>query len=508
MNLQTRTFLTVLFSAAMLVVLLALGLKLSMDRGLVEYLNSKQKVTFAPVVQMLEDLYERDGNWNEVRSNPDRYDAMVRSLLPRNQSFPGGSLQPPHRPDRQQRPGPGHPQPPDRRMPGPGPEGRRPLPPGQDTHPSAAPAVRLLDVDKSLIAGPVLPFRESINIRLQARNKHIGWLNVPGADPVGDDFELDVIKVVQESLVLLLLVLFVVALLATTLMVRPLVQSLRQIAVILHRFADRQYLNVEVPARQDEIGQVYRDLSQLGETLSEAETMRQRWFANISHELRTPLTVMKSEVEAMQDGVRPLNREQVQILADQINQLHHLVNDLSDLANAEAGSLRFRKEVADIAELISTHEPQWQLMAANAGLLLSVSTTPEVLVWADAIRIQQVLDNLLANACKYTEVPGQIRLSLTTEYDQALIVTEDSAPGVSQADQTRLFDYLYRADSSRNRDTGGSGLGLGIVQRIVEGHDGRVSVRDSVLGGLCVEVRFPLFNDNSGDNEAGQQPDG
>jgi two-component system sensor histidine kinase BaeS len=134
------------------------------------------------------------------------------------------------------------------------------------------------------------------------------------------------------------------------------------------------------------------------------------------------------------------------------------------------------------------HEPAF----ASAGLRFTVALPREpVIVEADATRLQQLLDNLLANSRRYTQAPGEVKLELTQDDLQARIDLHDSAPGLPGAHLARLFERFFRGDSSRNRETGGAGLGLAIARNVVVAHGGRIAARASPLGGLWIEVQLP-----------------
>jgi two-component system sensor histidine kinase BaeS len=155
--------------------------------------------------------------------------------------------------------------------------------------------------------------------------------------------------------------------------------------------------------------------------------------------------------------------------------------------------MSYRKQECDISELLGELSVSLQSKLSQTGLELETHfpTTPIVL-FADPERLHQLFLNLFNNSINYTQAPGKIRASLSTHEQQIVFIIEDSAPGVEPALHEKLFERLYRAESSRSRETGGAGLGLSICRNIVEAHAGQINIDTSELGGLKVSVCLPL----------------
>ena len=256
----------------------------------------------------------------------------------------------------------------------------------------------------------------------------------------------------------------------------------------------RGELGVRLPlTRSDEIGDVMRNVNHMAESLQRLDGTRRRWMADMSHELRTPLAVLRGEIEALVDGVRPLNAAAMLSLREDVLRLGALVDDLHLLAMADLQALPCRYADTDAVELVQTVLDRCQRRAAEAGLSLVWSHAPpaDVVVCWDERRIEQLLVNLVENSLRYTDAPGQVQVSLVATPTEVRLAVADSAPCVPAADLPRLFEPLYRADLARSRHTGGSGLGLAIAVAIAASHQGRMEAKDSPLGGLCVEVRLP-----------------
>jgi signal transduction histidine kinase len=233
---------------------------------------------------------------------------------------------------------------------------------------------------------------------------------------------------------------------------------------------------------QDELGELGRSFNDMAEKLSQAETLRRNMVADVAHELRTPLAVMQANLEGIQDGVLPLDQEQVETLHAQTLLLSRLVSDLRLLSLAEAGQLQFDFQDIDAGRVLRQVADQFasQLQQREVSLILNA---PEGLppVHADSDRIRQVLSNLIDNAMRYTPAGGTITLQVSDNGDGIRISVTDTGTGISSEDLPHIFDRFYRADHSRARISGGSGLGLAIVKKIVEAQNGRVGAESPAV---------------------------
>lgn len=253
-------------------------------------------------------------------------------------------------------------------------------------------------------------------------------------------------------------------------------------------------LGVRVPTqRGDEIGDLVRNINAMAENLQRIESARRRWLADLSHELRTPLTVLRGEIEALVDGVRPLDAAAVASLREDVQRLGTMVDELHLLAMTDLQPMPCHFADEDAVQIVDSallhHEP----LAATGGLTLQWAAKPDrhVPVRWDATRIGQLVANLLQNSLRYTDAPGTVEVALRVEQERVYLSVADSAPGVPEADHARVFEPLYRADAARGR-SGGSGLGLAICAAIVQAHGGQITASGSPLGGLCIEVTLPI----------------
>ena len=245
-----------------------------------------------------------------------------------------------------------------------------------------------------------------------------------------------------------------------------------------------------VSVGHDEIGQLAQAFNSMAASLEESELERRTLTSDIAHELRTPLSNIRGYLEAIQDGVVEPTAEVVASLHEEALLLQQLVDDLQTLSLAEAGHLRLHLEPVDLAVLATQVVTAYQAQAESAGVtLVAVGTaSPRPL---DAVRMRQVLGNLIGNALRHTPAGGTITVSVVADGEGLRVAVADSGEGIAPEHLPHLFDRFYRADPSRARATGGSGLGLAIVQKLAQAQGGEASVESTLGQGTTVSVRWP-----------------
>ena len=268
---------------------------------------------------------------------------------------------------------------------------------------------------------------------------------------------------------------------------------LRQAQVAAGRLAQGELTVRLDPRGNDEFTDLALDINAMAASLQQLEASRRRWLAELSHEMRTPLAVLRGEVEALIDGVRPVNAQALVSLQEEVTRVTRLMEDFHQLALSDLRALPCNFMLADPLELVQQAVARFAGRAQAAGLQISaLCRAPTGAVRWDPQRIQQLLDNLIENSLRYTDAPGRVEVSLAATGAGLLqISVQDSAPGVPVQDLQRVFEPLYRADASRSRRSGGSGLGLAICSAIARSHGGQVRAEPSPWGGLRVVVSLP-----------------
>lgn len=231
----------------------------------------------------------------------------------------------------------------------------------------------------------------------------------------------------------------------------------------------------------------------LGKRHDRAQDLREHEdLANFSHELRTPLSVLAARLEAMRDGIRPLNAEQLGLLAGSVTELEDLIDQFHQLALAETGRLACHADHLTLEPIIQAGLDDIGQRLTDRGLTLVSRLTPDIDVLGDAKHLRQMLRYLLDNCERYTEAGGSVIVTLQAHHGQATLSITDTGPGVSETQRRSLFERFYRTDTSRSRTTGGRGLGLALVRALAEAQGGKVRAFHSPEGGLGIAITLPL----------------
>lgn len=335
---------------------------------------------------------------------------------------------------------------------------------------------------------------------VRIRNEVVAMVRMAQLKPVPSEVELRFLNTQYQSIIALacalLLIALVVALWISGHWVRPLIE----VQAATERIAQGEFETRLHTTRTDEIGDAMRNINQMAAGLTKLEGARRQWIADMSHELRTPLTVLRGEIDALIDGVIALTPKAMLSLREEVLQLNALVDDLHLLAMADLKALPCYFEEVDAAQLLEGMVQRFTLRANQLGLTLSFDAeieAPMTVRW-DAKRIEQLVGNLLDNSLRYTDSPGQVVLRLRSRAQtQMVIEVEDTAPGVTANDLTKIFEPLYRADTSRGRLSGGSGLGLAICAQIAKAHHGVIRAEASKLGGVLFHLELPNLGDEA-----------
>lgn len=247
---------------------------------------------------------------------------------------------------------------------------------------------------------------------------------------------------------------------------------------------------------RDEIAQLGGAFNRMAASIQAGEERQRRLTGDIAHELRTPLANLRGYLEALRDGVVEPTPDLLASLHEEALLQQRIVDDLQDLALAEAGALTYHPTEVDLRELLETSRTAHHAQAETAGITLALEAPRPVFVTADPDRLRQVVGNLVGNALGATAAGGIVALSLVPRGESAVVEVRDTGKGISAQDLPHLFDRFWRADASRGRATGGSGLGLSIARQIVTDHRGTIEVRSTVGVGTTFTVVLPTAPDS------------
>lgn len=236
-----------------------------------------------------------------------------------------------------------------------------------------------------------------------------------------------------------------------------------------------------------EVRRLVRTFNAMAERLQTNEDARRNLLADVSHELRTPLTIIQGNLEGMLDGLYPRDDAHLAPILDESRVMARLIEDLRTLALAEAGALTLQREPTDLAELARDAAAAFQAQADAAGVTLAVDAPEAVTADVDAVRIRAVLNNLIANALRYTPSGGSVTLSVVRDGDRARVEVRDTGRGIPPEALPHIFDRFYKG-----RDSSGSGLGLAIAKQIVELHGGEISAESEAGVGTRINCVVPV----------------
>jgi Signal transduction histidine kinase len=239
-----------------------------------------------------------------------------------------------------------------------------------------------------------------------------------------------------------------------------------------------------------EIDELTTTINNLAETLEKHENLRKRLTADVAHELRTPLATLQSHLEAMIDGIWKPDTERLISCHDEIIRLNKMVGDLEKLARYENENLILNKTDFNVTETIKHILSNFEKDFANKEIEVYLTGADE---WinADKDKISQVMVNLISNALKYGKQGGSVDINIIGFVNKTEISVRDNGMGIPSEDLPHIFERFYRADKSRNRMTGGSGIGLAIVKAIVDAHKGSISVNSKLNVGTEFTVLLP-----------------
>ncbi|AOT10767.1 ATP-binding protein [Pseudoalteromonas luteoviolacea] len=221
---------------------------------------------------------------------------------------------------------------------------------------------------------------------------------------------------------------------------------------------------------------------------------KEKMLADISHELRTPLSVLKLHIEALEHGLFEDNNKAYGKINEKISQLNSLITDVYQLSQAENNAIALNEQIQCVQTLSQNYSYDIKRMTENHALTFSseISIPEGSTINIDKPKLDRVVDNLCKNTCLYTDSPGKVVFKMYQDKHHLNIQIEDSSPTVTDEELPKLFERLYRVESSRSRATGGSGLGLSICKSLVELMSGSIDIKRSNLGGLDISIALPL----------------
>jgi two-component system sensor histidine kinase BaeS len=454
-RLPLKLFLAIAGAIAGLTLVSYLVFTWTFERGFVQYVNRADDARLELMTDRLADVYAREGGWAALAPDPDRWAAMSRDALGLPSSADPGQ--------------------------------RRELPLTID------PRLLLLDADRTVLIGRPEAAAGAVLKPIETGGRTVGYVGyVPRIERL-QSLEQVYLRRQHQAFAAVTVGMVVAAFGLAAGLAYWLSRRVRALVHLTNALIRGDYTVRLAPRGHDELAQLARDFNTLAATLAAAQEARRAWIADIAHELRTPLAVLRAEIESLQDGVRPLNQDNVASLAHETGRLTRLVEDLHTLSLSDRGALSYHREPVDVADAVRDAVAAQRLQTEGRDLDVRLDLEDGTLVFADETRLAQVFANLMQNSLRYTDAPGRVAIAVRRDGDRVIVDWHDSKPGVAADELSHLTERLYRVESSRSRASGGSGLGLAIARAIVEGHGGTLSVAASPLGGLGVRLVFPRW---------------
>ncbi|NUU01592.1 ATP-binding protein [Herbaspirillum robiniae] len=454
-NIRLKLFYAMLALIVVLIVAINGAGHYIFNRDFLGYLNEQAQQRMEDMVPRVEQAYREHGSWEFIRGNPRTWFELMKPAIVEHSGAAVGPT----------------------------------FTPSDLT--GATLRFSLLDANRKFVIGypNVGPDARLRPILLD--DAIVGWVAQTPFESVIGAVDLRF----QQSQFLAQIIIAVVAIMLAAFMVvrisGVLLQPLTRVARATHRLAGGDYsTRVEIESG-DEVGRLAQDFNQLAMALERNEKLRREFMADVSHELRTPLGILNGQLEALEDGLLQPDEHTIRSLKSEVEHLNKLVGDLYDLSLADAGALAYRKADLDLAPLLRDAVQSCEERFRKRGLALSAQLPEAMPLHADGARLQQLFSNLFENSLRYTDAGGRLELRCRLEQQQWKLVFDDSAPGVDGPALARLFERFFRVEASRNRASGGAGLGLAICRRIVEAHQGSIVAEASPLGGLRITVTLP-----------------
>ena len=462
-NVGTKLWLAFVGTIALCVLTLYLLLHNSLRQGFLDY-TSQQSVQRLEILRSaLANIYREEGSFTVLESNPSRWLNLKDIIFAESDTLFEG------------------------------------LPLTQETeaprtyYREFVSSISLHDANKKLLLGVTKPNQTLDWIPVTDANRLLGFISFVKPTVVSRQQDQNFIQHQFKIFSTISLFVLVIATIVATLLARRISRPLTSLAEKAHALASGDYSQKIPVSNNDEIGQLCNSFNQLSEALAANQQSRALWVADISHEMRTPLSVLKVQIEAMQDGIRPANHENLALLYDKTLGLSNLIDDLFELSLSDVGALTYNKHTILIAPLVKTCIEHFQVKAQTAGLTLkdNIDANLNCSVVADTNRLQQLFSNLIENSIRYTDAGGVIEVGINVVDTRVMITIDDSPPGIAPEQQDKIFERLYRLENSRSRATGGAGLGLAICKNIVSAHQGNITAGTSPLGGLQIYIELP-----------------
>jgi len=251
---------------------------------------------------------------------------------------------------------------------------------------------------------------------------------------------------------------------------------------------------VEIPNNILELQELSQSINHLSKSLSDQEGLRKRLTSDISHELRTPLTILQSHIEAISDGIWEPTKDKLDICKNEVIRLIKLVEELKHLTDIENHKLTLEIQQYSISNDLNEIVESFKYQFRQKEIKLNSNIKENVQIYGDRDKIKQGVVNLLSNALKFTNSGGEVSIVLLEHIEEVEITVKDTGIGIAEQDLPYIFERFYRSDTSRNRKTGGAGIGLTITKTLIEAHGGNITAESKKHNGTKFTIILQKSN--------------
>jgi two-component system sensor histidine kinase BaeS len=477
-----KIFVTFLLTSFMVVALMILIMRIYVARNFTDYVNHEALERLDDLKGELAREYQTHRGWQRLKDDHSLWEEILQSGIPRRNS------------DNRRRPN----NPADLKGEAGGPNSlAEPRPAARERLHRLARGLALFDArQQHIVGGPPGLSSESYTLDdISINGNTVGWLGLHKREHLKNHLVVAFLNQQSRAFYFIGGPILLLAAIVAFLLSKHFLAPIRQLTAGTRALSSRKFSSRINVQSKDELGQLAEDFNTMAQTLEKYERMRQQWISDISHELRTPLSVLRGELEALQDGVREMNRATLDSLHAEVLHIGKIVNDLHELSLADTGSLLFINKPIDPLRVLTNTLESFQTRFERQTIEVQADKTSvePLRVLADPDRLTQLFSNLLENTLRYVNAPGTLKIRHHCNPKQLTLTFEDSGPGVPEESLQHLFDRLYRVDKSRSRTRGGSGLGLSICKSIVENLGGEITAANAPSGGLRLEIVLPLI---------------
>lgn len=353
----------------------------------------------------------------------------------------------------------------------------------------------LLDERQQVIAGNPRFMDQGIFRPLMHNNRIIGYLGIEKRAELSETLDQVFSNQQQENFIWIALGSLLITILIALPFSSQLIKPIKELLAGTQSITEGNYQRRVQVKSKDEIGMLSKAFNEMASNIEQHQKVQQQWLADISHELRTPLSVIKAEIEAMLDGIRAVDKKNIESLSQEIDYLSRLVSDLHEISKSDSHALQPKKSRIVLKDAIDETLEIFDSEIQQKHLRINNNIPENIIIVADKAQLTQVFINLLQNNLRYSLEPGTVDINAHPEKNNSATMVkltwEDNGPGVDNNNLEKLFDRLYREDKSRSSFTKGSGLGLSISKSIIENHSGTIKAFRSTLGGLGIEITLP-----------------